>query len=224
MKLTCRKVAITALGLLVMGSQALWAGSATCPTGSTADTVTLTTTTTGYTDNPICFSSGTGNPVDAERILNNATYSTAGFEGLFLADKEQAGGSTDPYDGALTISGDSDLTDPDSAFDDSSSSGTWSIDLGIISADLDLSKLILTFKRGDNSDPSFVSFLLPDATGLSGTVGGAWSLACTGESNCSTTNLSNVGLYAVPLPAAAWLFLSAIAGVVGIGYRRRQSA
>jgi hypothetical protein len=77
-------------------------------------------------------------------------------------------------------------------------------------------EFIVLFKSGDAQlDPDWAAFGIPN-----GYTGGDWAISSQG--------LSHVNLYGkvgeVPLPAAAWLFGSALLGMVGIGYRRRQTA
>ena len=66
---------------------------------------------------------------------------------------------------------------------------------------------VIAFKSGEGQlDPDWAAFLLPN-----GVVTGTWAI--TGNQA-----LSHANIYAqvVPLPAAAWLFLSAMGGLFGI--------
>ena len=42
--------------------------------------------------------------------------------------------------------------------------------------------------------------------------------------NCDTATGDSCHFYANPIPAAAWLFISAILGLIGFGARRRGNA
>ena len=82
-------------------------------------------------------------------------------------------------------------------------SGTWRIDIGQLAGYQDF---VIALKAGNGWG----------AFSLNGATSGTWSIS---------KELSHANLYAkaVPLPAAAWLFGSALLGMIGLGYRRKNS-
>ena len=73
--------------------------------------------------------------------------------------------------------------------------------------------------------PTFSAFLM-DTSVTSGTWNNESMLTGGGDRGAGLSHWSiySGGMTVVPLPAAAWLFGSALVGLAGIGYRRKQSA
>jgi len=188
--------AIGGLSLLALSTQPAVAGSDTCP-ASQAPNGRIFGVTTSVGFDPTCLTFGDGNIEGGIYPPNNDQV--INFDPtLSLIDKtpNDTGGLAD---GALTITG--------------GSSGNWSIDATKVAG---FNNLVLAIKVGEKLSPSWAAFTVPiDA--LSGT----WYTDPTQGGGLSHGNLYGTP---VPIPAAAWLFGSALVGGLGIGYRRKPKA
>jgi hypothetical protein len=185
---------MTGVGLLALASQTVTAGTATCPPGAGSTDSQIGVTLTDPA-NPTCFAYGDG----SQPIV------PAGYTVLDKSDDTETGVGTGT-EGALTGTSNGSTLDLTSG-----TSGTFSIDQSLVEG---WTNLLVVFKRG-NANPDWAAFT------LDGLFAGGWFMVPDGS-----LELSNAQLWGspVPLPAAAWLFGSALLGMAGIGYRRRQTA
>lgn len=97
-----------------------------------------------------------------------------------------------------------------------SSSKTWSVDTYAGN-----DPVMFVLKGG----PTFSAFLM-DTSVLSGSWDNLSMLKGNGNTDAGLSHwtIYSGGTTVVPLPAAAWLFGSALLGVVGLGYRRKRTA
>ena len=176
---------------MLISSQFAGAAPVSCPGTPSAADREFTLVT-----NPesICLDSGTGN-INGNPMQDPFLMSAAGAGYVTLDKTDDA--TTGAAEGALIF------TPPTSGL-----SGMFSLDTVALSGYTDF---VLALKSGQGQlDPDWAVFLLNGATS------GEWSIS-------GNQALSHANLYAkvIPVPAAAWLFGSALLGLAGIGRKRR---
>jgi len=180
--------------------------SLTLPSASFASTCSTgdLTTSTQCLDN---VSSGQGGNV-TEEMMNEYNSGAGAFalQNWFLIDNIGSFNQTDSFNGQGQDSSNSVFTFTSS---DNGNTGTWTLSEGLSFAPEGSYAFVL--KGG----PGSATYLM-DITAKNG----IWNVQ-----GIDSKQLSNVKLFGttsvVPLPAAAWLFGSALIGIAGIGARRR---
>ncbi len=184
----------------VLSIAALGANAATCTSSGTVGPKVVTASLASTVSDLVGSAAGDGCTAMAQGNLDNMGPITVFGETWYLiqSDVEANDGSS----GALTLSD----TSGDAG---DSRSGTWSIDLSQTGS-------YDTFVVGLKPDGGFVYYNVGDET--SGTYG-----SLTDEDDLSH-GLSHANLYGmvseVPVPAAAWLFGSALIGLAGLTRKR----
>jgi hypothetical protein len=190
-----RFASLAAIGLLALGAQSLTAAEVACPDGATPSDTQRVHYLIPDAGTASCLDYGSETP----------TF-TGGDDDAFLIDNpdyvylgKDDGSEASPL---ITLS------------EDLSTADTTAIDWAITCPE-GYFNCALGFKVG-NIDPTWVVFALSEMA----TSGSWYTLPDQGG------GLSGVALYAqvVPIPAAAWLFGSALLGLAGIGYRRKATA
>jgi hypothetical protein len=188
---------LTALGLLAAVSQQVAAGTIDCP-DTDGDYASVTTTESSLT--PTCVDAGTGNESAAD----------FGPEYVLLS-KDDGPTSDGLFPTAL------DITTYNTSEGDFGFSGGYTINYNLLTG---YTNFIFVLKRGQGDDQVVNHWV---AFNLDGSASGTWAL-----SPADTQALSHGAIYGtaavVPIPAAAWLFGSALLGVIGLGYRRKPTA
>jgi hypothetical protein len=164
-----------------------------------------------------CVSWGT-NDTAAEIIADAAALDPAiDLTGLTLLHKNEADGDdTGPYLGAMVWTSDSnDEGEP-------IGSGSFSIDTNVLPQSIvDIGIYVVAFKTANIANPAYAAFLFTADTGQCIDAICYWDYVFAGGSDNA---LSHATLYGVvPIPAAAWLFGSALVGAVALGYRRKRA-
>ena len=144
---------------------------------------------------PTCVSSGSGNESAAD----------FGPDYVLLSKDQDNSLNEGLFPAAL------DIATYNSTDADFGTSGDYTINYSLLTAYKDF---VFVLKRGNAATNSWVAF------DLDGSASGTWSLTP------DKWALSHGSLYGVvvPIPAAAWLFGSALLGGIGLGYRRKQAA
>lgn len=126
--------------------------------------------------------------------------------GTLVCPKKEDGSSPGDYRNAFTVTV-TGLKD-----DEEPIAGTWSFDPGAVTG-LGGNPVLFPTKVAVKAGPEW--FFLEIAAG---TLSGTWSTALLGNKGLSHLSFYDTGV--VPLPAAAWLLLSGLAGLGFLGRRR----
>jgi hypothetical protein len=159
-----------------------------------------------------CYGSVLPVPVnDSEDLLNNNTFS--GFTGLFghtdwdlLAKQNMA----DPDKGTLDILSGTDIGL--SVVETSKGVGTWSVTTGELST---FDRVVLILTAGN----TFSSYLYEPGSKVGDS--GTWKTVALDNKNLSHFSVYTNGISPVPVPAAVWLFGTALIGFIGFSRRTK---
>jgi hypothetical protein len=164
-----------------------------------------TTDIAANADADACFGSIVQNVNDSETLLNNNTFGTD--TGLF--------GYTD-----WSLLAKQDL-DPDSwtgtdiglsVIETSKGIGSWSVNANALDT---FARVVLILK----ASPTFSSYLY--GPGLDTGDSGSWTTSALGDKNLSHFSIYTSGISPVPVPAAIWLFGTALIGFIGMSRRTK---
>jgi len=154
-----------------------------------------------------CFGSTLPTPInDSESLLNSNTF--GGLTGLFghtdwdfLAKDDKDSGVVSGTDIGLDV-------DPDGG---TANSGTWSVNSGALDT---FARVVLILKAGN----TFSSYLYEPGSGAGNS--GSWATSALDDKD-----LSHLSIYTsvspVPVPAAVWLFGTALIGFIGMSRRTK---
>lgn len=152
---------------------------------------------------------GTANNDSETAVNNDQIFGLNDWE--FLGKNENTGGD---FDGTGAAYGDLDLTITGTTL-----AGDWSIS-GYTDGSTTYNSVMLVFKDGSDIPPYYVAYL------LDGSTSGTYETPFLSDPQLNPKNISHISIYgsltAVPLPAAVWLFGSALIGLFGIGRLRKQ--
>lgn len=202
MKIRNNLIALTLLGFGLTLSQTL--SAATCASWAGGDTVNFTTSTDCITT--------TGGPGGNENIgqMNTLPRAFGATEDWKSIEKIELPATTGTY---FSIT-----------FNSNKKSGTWVLDAGY---KFDPTKMYAFAIKGGNGKNGIANIVyLMDTKFRKGT----WNTIGLVNPGGNQPELSHIALLgtgdltAVPLPAAAYLFGSALLGMAGIGYRRKNKA
>ena len=188
--------------VLSMGSAsaAIYTSSGTCAVGDMSPAADQ------------CFGAIQENVNDSESSLNNDTF--GGLTGLFgysdwdFLAKENTPGGLDPAGTNIGL----DVNPPAGA-----TSGTWQVNSGALDA---YARLVFILKIGN----TFSAYLYEPGSDA-GSIG-TWSANSVTNSSGQVQNLSHFSIYTsgvspVPVPAAVWLFGTALIGFIGFSRRTK---
>jgi hypothetical protein len=186
---------LAAIGFLALGSQHVAAGSVTCPSSTAPDYGTVTTTEADFTTVDSLNPTCVGSGEGGKTEYE--AFLGADYE--LLAKEEE--GAYEGIVGALDVTG------------INFNSGQYQIDYSLLSS---FTNFVFILKRGEGNIVN--DWIIFD---LDGSEQGLWELIPS-----DSQALSHAAIYGtvVPIPAAAWLFGSALVGLAGIGFRRRSAA
>ena len=188
--------AIALAGVLTMGSAsaAIYTSSGSCLVGDMSAAADE------------CFGSVLPTPVnDSESLLNDNTFGTeTGLFGHtdwdFLARENTPGGLSGTDIGlSVTPSG-------------GAPSGSWSVNSGALDT---FARVVLLLKSGN----TFSSYLYEPGSNAGSF--GTWTTSALGNTELSHFSIYTSGMNPVPVPAAVWLFGTALLGFIGISRRTR---
>ena len=151
-----------------------------------------------------CFGSINPNDNDDAALLNNNTF--GGLTGLF--------GHTD-WDQLAKQDMPSGLSGTDiglSVTETSTGAGTWSVNAGAL---ITFARVVLILKAG----PTFSTYLYEPGSGAGSS--GSWATSALGDKNLSHFSIYTSGVSPVPVPAAVWLFGTALIGFIGFSRRTK---
>jgi hypothetical protein len=186
--------AITLAGVLSMGSAsaATYTSTGSC---STTDIVA---------NADACFGSIVENVNDSETLLNNNTFGTAsglfGYRDWSLLAKQDMPSSLSGTDIGLSV------------IENSKGVGTWSVNANALDT---FARVVLILKAA----PIFSSYLYEPGSGIGDS--GSWTTSALGDKNLSHFSIYTSGISPVPVPAAIWLFGTALIGFIGMSRRTK---
>jgi hypothetical protein len=187
--------AITLAGVLSMGSAsaATFTSTGSC---STTDIVA---------NADACFGSIVENVNDSETLLNSNTFGTDtglfGYTNWSLLAKQDLG--PDEWTGT-----DIGL----SVIETSKGVGTWSVNVNALET---FARVVLILK----ATPTFASYLYEPGSGTGDS--GSWTTSALEDKNLSHFSIYTSGISPVPVPAAIWLFGTALIGFIGMSRRTK---
>lgn len=177
-------------------------GSATAAVFTSTGSCTVTDMSPTADD---CFGAIVENVNDSESLLNDNTFGTdTGLFGHtdwdFLAKQETPG----------ALSGTNIGLDVDPS--GGASSGTWSVNAGALDS---FARVILLLKTGN----TFVAYLYEPGSGAGSS--GTWNTSALDDKNLSHFSIYTSGVSPIPVPAAVWLFGTALIGFIGFSRRTK---
>jgi hypothetical protein len=90
--------------------------------------------------------------------------------------------------------------------------GTWSVNANALDT---FARVVLILKAA----PTFSSYLYEPGSGIGDS--GSWTTSALGDKNLSHFSIYTSGISPVPVPAAIWLFGTALIGFIGMSRRTR---
>ena len=148
-----------------------------------------------------CFGSVNPNDNDSATLLNNNDFGSE--TGLFgHTDWDQLAKDDGTVTGGIGLS----VNSLDAA------SGTWSVNAGALST---FARVVLILKAG----PTFSAYLYEPGSNVGDS--GSWATSALDGKDLSHFSIYTSGISAVPVPAAVWLFGTALIGFIGFSRRTK---